>query len=110
MAGPTTPTYARRVAITRDVLEADLLANWETAQLAVYADFLQSAGDPRGELIAIDLAGVDDRALRTQLEIAAADNVKRVRRPDTDDWTADPGLARIRSFLETKTVWHPIGV
>jgi acyl-CoA reductase-like NAD-dependent aldehyde dehydrogenase len=59
---------------------------------------------------AIDLAGVDDRALRTELEIAAADNVKRVRRPDTDDWTADPGLGRIRSFLETKTVWHPIGV
>ena len=59
---------------------------------------------------AIDLAGVDDRALRTQLEIAGADNVKRVRRPDTDDWAADPGLGRIRSFLETKTVWHPIGV
>jgi acyl-CoA reductase-like NAD-dependent aldehyde dehydrogenase len=58
---------------------------------------------------AIDLAGVDDRALRTELEIAAADNVKRVRRPDTSDWTTDPGLGRIRSFLETKTVWHPIG-
>jgi len=59
---------------------------------------------------AIDVAGVDDVALRTQLEVAAADNVKRVRRPDTHDWTADPGLARIRSFLESKTVWHPIGV
>jgi len=59
---------------------------------------------------AIDLAGVDDAALRTELEIAAADNVKRVRRPDTDDWSADPGLARLRSFVETKTVWHPIGV
>ena len=59
---------------------------------------------------AIDLAGVDDRALRTELEIAAADNVKRVRRPDTTDWYSDPGLGRIRSFLETKTVWHPIGV
>jgi acyl-CoA reductase-like NAD-dependent aldehyde dehydrogenase len=59
---------------------------------------------------AIDVAGVDDVDLRRELEIAAADNVKRVRRPDTDDWTADPGLSRIRSFLETKTVWHPIGV
>jgi acyl-CoA reductase-like NAD-dependent aldehyde dehydrogenase len=59
---------------------------------------------------AIDLAGVDDAGLRTELEIAAADNVKRVRRPDTADWTADPGLARVRSFVETKTVWHPIGV
>ncbi len=59
---------------------------------------------------AIDLAGVDDVALRTGLERAAADNIKRVRRPDTEDWSADPGLGRIRSFLETKTVWHPIGV
>ena len=59
---------------------------------------------------ALDLAGVDDTALRTSLEVAAADNVKRVRRPDTDDWSADPGLSRVRSFLETKTVWHPIGV
>jgi len=59
---------------------------------------------------AIDLAGVDDADLRRELEVAAADNVKRVRRPDTTDWAADPGLARIRSFLETKTVWHPMGV
>jgi len=59
---------------------------------------------------AIDIAGIDDVDLRRDLEIAAADNVKRVRRPDTADWGADPGLARVRSFLETKTVWHPIGV
>jgi acyl-CoA reductase-like NAD-dependent aldehyde dehydrogenase len=59
---------------------------------------------------AIDLAGVEDAGLRRELEVAAADNVKRVRRPDTEDWAADPGIARIRSFLETKTVWHPIGV
>ncbi len=49
--------YARGVAITRDELEAGLLANWDPAQLAVYGDFLQSEGDPRGELIAIDFAG-----------------------------------------------------
>jgi len=59
---------------------------------------------------ALDLAGVEDAALRTSLEVAAADNLKRVRRADTDDWTADPDLGRIRSFLETKTVWHPTGV
>jgi acyl-CoA reductase-like NAD-dependent aldehyde dehydrogenase len=59
---------------------------------------------------AMDIAGIDDVDLRRDLEIAAADNVKRVRRPDTTDWTADPGLSRMRSFLETKTVWHPIGV
>ena len=26
------------------------------------------------------------------------------------DWTADPGLGRIRAFIETKTVWHPKGL
>jgi acyl-CoA reductase-like NAD-dependent aldehyde dehydrogenase len=82
------------------------VVNLLTGRVAEVAPWLASHMDVN----AIDLAGVDDAALRTELEIAAADNVKRVRRPDTDDWTADPGLARIRSFLETKTVWHPIGV
>lgn len=58
---------------------------------------------------AIDLAGADE-ALAKELEIAAADNLKRVLRPQpVDDWTADPGTARMTAFLETKTVWHPTG-
>lgn len=57
---------------------------------------------------AIDLAGADE-ALAKELEIAAADNLKRVRRPQPVDWSADPGTARLTSFLETKTVWHPAG-
>lgn len=39
----------------RDGLEAALLASWDRETLAVYADHLQAAGDPRGELIALDL-------------------------------------------------------
>lgn len=39
----------------RDQLEAALAAEWTYDNFAVYADFLQSQGDPRGELIAIDL-------------------------------------------------------
>ncbi|MGW7451740.1 aldehyde dehydrogenase family protein [Streptomyces sp. NPDC054787] len=58
---------------------------------------------------AIDLAGADT-ALAKELEIAAADNLKRVLRPQpVDDWTADPGTSRMTAFLETKTVWHPTG-
>ncbi|MFF3212202.1 aldehyde dehydrogenase family protein [Streptomyces sp. NPDC002886] len=58
---------------------------------------------------AIDLAGADE-ALAKELEIAAADNLKRVLRPQpVDDWSADPGTARMTAFLETKTVWHPTG-
>jgi acyl-CoA reductase-like NAD-dependent aldehyde dehydrogenase len=62
---------------------------------------------------AIDLTGVaGDADLARNLEIAAADNLKRVRRaPATEpDWTQDPGTDAMTAFLETKTVWHPIGV
>jgi acyl-CoA reductase-like NAD-dependent aldehyde dehydrogenase len=60
---------------------------------------------------AIDLAGADaDLAL--ELETAAAENLKRVVRPAPGgtDWSSDPGTSRLLPFLETKTVWHPIGV
>ncbi|MFD5392869.1 aldehyde dehydrogenase family protein [Streptomyces sp. NPDC127097] len=58
---------------------------------------------------ALDLAGADDE-LAAALETAAADNLKRVLRPAPVNWTADPGTARLLAFLETKTVWHPMGV
>jgi acyl-CoA reductase-like NAD-dependent aldehyde dehydrogenase len=60
---------------------------------------------------AIDLTGAG--LLATELEAAAADNLKRVVRAPVDadiDWAATPGLSRLRAFVETKTVWHPIGV
>ncbi|WP_338699857.1 aldehyde dehydrogenase family protein [Streptomyces sp. Q6] len=57
----------------------------------------------------IDLTGADAE-LAKELEIAAADNLKRVRRPQgVEDFTADPGTDRLTYFLETKTVWHPTG-
>jgi acyl-CoA reductase-like NAD-dependent aldehyde dehydrogenase len=59
---------------------------------------------------AIDLSGVTDPALAADLEVAAADNLKRVVRPVSVDWTADPGIDRMVPFLETKTVWHPKGI
>ncbi|MFD4125113.1 aldehyde dehydrogenase family protein [Streptomyces globisporus] len=66
---------------------------------------------------AIDLTGADAE-LAKELEIAAADNLKRVLRPqpvdtdsasDSEDWLASPGTHRLTAFLETKTVWHPTG-
>ncbi|WP_329118081.1 aldehyde dehydrogenase family protein [Streptomyces sp. NBC_01465] len=57
---------------------------------------------------AIDLTGADADLAR-DLEIAAADNLKRVLRPQPVDFTADPGTHRLTAFLETKTVWHPTG-
>jgi len=58
---------------------------------------------------AIDLAGAPVDSV-TDLQVAAADNLKRVLLPRLDDWTATPGTERMFAMLETKTVWHPIGV
>ncbi|ARP71972.1 aldehyde dehydrogenase [Streptomyces pluripotens] len=57
---------------------------------------------------AIDLAGADE-VLAKELEIAAADNLKRVLRPQPVDYSGTPGTDRMTAFLETKTVWHPTG-
>jgi acyl-CoA reductase-like NAD-dependent aldehyde dehydrogenase len=62
---------------------------------------------------AIDLTGLaGDHDQATALEVEAAANLKRVRRAPAaePDWSAEPGLDRMTDFLETKTVWHPIGV
>ncbi len=57
---------------------------------------------------AIDLTGAAAEA-RPALQVAAADNVKRVFVPRSTDWADDPGTSRLGAFVETKTVWHPIG-
>ena len=60
---------------------------------------------------AIDLTGVEDPALARSLEESAAENLKRVVRPARGtDWSLQPGIERMTAFLETKTVWHPIGI
>jgi acyl-CoA reductase-like NAD-dependent aldehyde dehydrogenase len=62
---------------------------------------------------AIDLTGLaGDLEQATALEVEAAANLKRVRRAPASepDWNDDPGLDRMTAVLETKTVWHPIGV
>jgi acyl-CoA reductase-like NAD-dependent aldehyde dehydrogenase len=85
------------------------VVNILTGRLADTAPWLASHMDVN----AIDLAGAaGDTEHPRQLEEAAAENLKRVvRAPDEEpDWTIDPGTARMTPFLETKTVWHPIGV
>jgi acyl-CoA reductase-like NAD-dependent aldehyde dehydrogenase len=61
---------------------------------------------------AIDLTGVTAAEDVAELQRAAADNVKRVfgATGGPVDWSRDPGLERIKAFVETKTVWHPMGV
>lgn len=84
------------------------VVNLLTGRVAEVAPWLASHQDVN----AIDLTGVDDQALATDLERAAAGNLKRVRRPVDrgHDWSASPGTDRLTAFLEIKTVWHPIGI
>jgi acyl-CoA reductase-like NAD-dependent aldehyde dehydrogenase len=59
---------------------------------------------------AIDLTGAPTESA-ADLERAAAENLKRVRRVcDRQDWSTEPRLDRMLFALETKTVWHPMGL
>lgn len=83
------------------------VVNVLTGRTAEMAPWLASHADVN----AIDLTGAP-ADLAVDLEISAADTLKRVlRRPSAEpDWTEEPGIDRLIAFLETKTVWHPIGV
>ncbi|MBN9166221.1 MAG: aldehyde dehydrogenase [Myxococcales bacterium 68-20] len=67
------------------------------------------------EVIGID-AWIVDADLRRTVESEGADNVKRVKTHvpmDAEGWLDErtgQGLGWIERFLETKTVWHPVGV
>ncbi|HST16560.1 MAG TPA: aldehyde dehydrogenase family protein [Gaiellaceae bacterium] len=100
VASETSPLAAVELAealATSDVPGG--VVNLLTGYRAELAPWLASHMDVN----AIDLTGAD--GLRSDLEAAAAENVKRVviGRPDGQS------LADISSFLELKTVWHPIG-
>jgi acyl-CoA reductase-like NAD-dependent aldehyde dehydrogenase len=82
------------------------VVNVLTGSVAEIAPWLASHADVNG----IDLTGVTDPGLATDLEVAAAENLKRVRRPGLEDLVAPPHLDRMTKFLETKTVWHPMGL
>ena len=88
--------------------------NLITGRTAEVAPWLASHQDVN----AIDLTGAADadNVAWADLELAAAENLKRVLRPAgkgteavEPDWSHTPDLTRIKAYLETKTVWHPKG-
>ena len=96
------------VSLTEVLATSDVpggVVNLLTGRTAEIAPWLASHMDVN----AIDLAGAGAE-LAVELEIAAADNLKRVLRPVPQNWAAEPTLERMLKLLETKTVWHPIGV
>ncbi len=81
------------------------VVNLLTGSAAEIAPHLAAHGDVN----ALDLTGAEPE-LRADLERAAAETVKRVYAPKgSPDFAATPGTARLRAFLEIKTVWHPTG-
>jgi acyl-CoA reductase-like NAD-dependent aldehyde dehydrogenase len=82
------------------------VANLLTGDAAEIGPWLAEHADVDG----IDLCGAGTTAM--ELERSAAGTLKRVLRTTAEepDWVGDPGLSRMTPFLETKTVWHPIGV
>ncbi len=102
-ADPTVAVTFAEVLATSDVPAG--VVNVLTGDQAEIMPWLASHGDVNG----LDLTGVPADQ-RVALERAAADTVKRVHSPRREpDFTAAPGTARLRAFLETKTVWHPVG-
>ncbi|GLY25256.1 aldehyde dehydrogenase family protein [Micromonospora sp. NBRC 101691] len=109
LASPTEPLAA--VTLAEVLATSDLpggVVNLLTGRVAETAPPLAGHMDVN----ALDLTGVADAELAAELEVAAAQNLKRVLRPVAagHDWSVDPGLTRMTSLLETKTVWHPKGV
>ncbi|GAA0542539.1 aldehyde dehydrogenase family protein [Paractinoplanes ferrugineus] len=102
-AAPQVAITLAEVLATSDVPGG--VVNVLTGHAAETAPWLASHDDVNG----LDLTGIEDAELATELERAAAGTLKRVRRPGVTDFTADPGLAPMTAFLETKTVWHPKG-
>jgi acyl-CoA reductase-like NAD-dependent aldehyde dehydrogenase len=101
--GPQAAVTLAEVLATSDVPGG--VVNILTGRPAETAPWLASHDDVNG----LDLTGIDDAELATDLERTAAGTLKRVRRPGTTDFTVDPGLGAMTAFLETKTVWHPKG-
>jgi acyl-CoA reductase-like NAD-dependent aldehyde dehydrogenase len=96
------------VSLTEVLATSDLpggVVNLLTGLAAELAPWLASHRDVNG----LDLTGLAE-ADRAPLQVAAAESVKRVLSPGAEDWTAAPGIARMGAFVETKSVWHPIGV
>jgi len=107
LAAPDRPLPA--VTLAEVLATSDLpggVVNLLTGSVAEMAPWLAAHMDVN----ALDPPGGTDTTLAKDLEAAAAENLKRVIRPSDPDWSADPGVGRMQSFLEIKTVWHPKGV
>ncbi|GAB3230033.1 aldehyde dehydrogenase family protein [Glycomyces halotolerans] len=78
------------------------VVNLLSGKVAELAPWLASHADLNG----VDLGGVQDADLASELEAAAAETLKVVRRPGK----GGSALDLLRQWIEYKTVWHPAGM
>ncbi|MFA5919383.1 MAG: aldehyde dehydrogenase family protein [Candidatus Nanopelagicaceae bacterium] len=57
------------------------------------------------DIDALDISGIVDPSLVADIKVAGAQNLKRIHA-----FTAHRSPERILAFMESKTIWHPIGV
>ncbi|GAA2039689.1 aldehyde dehydrogenase family protein [Agromyces tropicus] len=96
---PLSAISLAEVLATSDVPKG--VVNVLTGSPAEIAPWLASHSDVN----ALDLVGAGELDW-VDLEIAAAETLKRVLRPEPGPDAAAPTLDRIAAFTETKTVWH----
>lgn len=100
---PLSAISLAEVLATSDVPKG--VVNVLTGSAAEIAPWLASHADVN----ALDLVGAGDLEW-IDLQIAAADTLKRVLPPENGPDAAAPSLDRIIAFSETKTVWHTKGL
>ncbi|MDQ0371836.1 aldehyde dehydrogenase family protein [Cellulomonas humilata] len=100
---PLSAISLSEVLATSDVPKG--VVNVLTGSPAEIAPWLASHQDVN----ALDLVGAGDLDW-IDLQIAAADTLKRVLPPENGPDAAAPSLDRITAFVETKTVWHTKGL
>ena len=87
---------------------SDVPAGWSTCSPGRAAEIAPHLA-AHADVDALDLTGADaelgDRARAGR----GGDPQAGATAPRAPDFAADPGLGRLRAFLETKTVWHPTG-
>jgi len=110
VAGNTVVVVAHETAPLAAISLSEVLAtsdvpagvvNILTGSPAEIAPWLASHADVN----ALDLVGAEHLDW-VELQISAADTLKRVLPPESGADAAAPALARIVAFTETKTVWH----
>lgn len=109
------PRDPRTAIVFSECLATSDLPGGVANVLTGYADEMGPIFAKHREIVGID-AWTDDEKLRATLEREGSGSVKRVKThslPDDAHWydrRRGQGLGMVERFLETKTVWHPVGV